>query len=70
MNLNIAKLTTAEKLQAMEILWDELCRNDKEIESPPWHGDILHQRENMLARGEDEFEDWKQAKNDIRKNIS
>lgn len=70
MNLNVEKLTIAEKLQAMEMLWDDLCRNAQEIESPAWHGDILQQREEQLAQGEDSFQSWEQAKKDIRKSIS
>ncbi len=70
MNLNVQEMTIAEKLQTMEMLWDDLCRNVPEMESPAWHGKILRQREEHLKQGEDSFEDWEQAKKDIWKNVS
>ncbi len=70
MNLNVQEMTIAEKLQTMEMLWDDLCRNARDIESPAWHGDILQQREEQLAQGKDSFQDWDQVKKDIRKSIS
>jgi hypothetical protein len=70
MNLNVQKMTITEKLQTMEMLWDDLCRNASELESPAWHGKILQHREEQLKQGKDSFEDWEQAKKDIRKSIS
>lgn len=62
MVLDIQDMTTIEKLQAMEILWDDLCRNVRELESPAWHGAILQEREEQLRQGKDTFEDWDRAK--------
>ena len=33
----IKNMTTTERLEAMELLWDALCHEDKEISSPTWH---------------------------------
>ena len=35
----IEKMSTIERLQAMEELWASLCK-EEEIESPEWHKDI------------------------------
>ena len=70
MELNIQSMTVVEKLQAMEMLWDDLCRNVEELESPAWHEKILQAREEQLRQGKDKFEDWDQAKTDIWKSIS
>jgi len=33
----IKKMSTAERITAMEQLWDALCHEEKEMESPQWH---------------------------------
>jgi hypothetical protein len=67
MHLNIQEMTVADKLQAMEMLWDNLCRTVQDIESPPWHEHLLQKREEQLRQGKDSFVDWEQAKKEIRK---
>lgn len=59
--LPLDKMSASEKLQAMELLWDSLCHEKKEIDSPFWHGEILAIREKSAAS----FEDWDKAKSDI-----
>lgn len=50
----IKKMSTIERLRAMEELWDALCREDKEIESPEWHGAILENRRKKIETGKAE----------------
>ncbi|HHT9160052.1 MAG TPA: addiction module protein [Candidatus Brocadiaceae bacterium] len=50
----IEKMSTIERLQAMEKLWDSLC-NKEEIESPEWHKDILQERKKKIEKGEAEY---------------
>jgi hypothetical protein len=66
MKLNLKDMTTEEKLQAMELLWDDICRNVPDLLSPSWHGDILKEREKRVKEGGEKFLDWNQAKNEIR----
>lgn len=66
----LEKMSVEEKLQAMESLWDELCSNAETMSSPAWHEGILADRQAMLERGEDQFEDWNTAKREIRNKIS
>lgn len=63
------QLSTAEKLQTMEHLWDELCRHANEVPSPAWHGDVLNERELAVATGTAEFHDWETEKNRIRNSL-
>ena len=65
--LPLEKMSRKEKIQAMESLWDDLCRHAEKVQSPAWHGAILEQREESLRVGEAEFTDWDAAKKRIRK---
>ena len=51
----IQKMTTAERLQAMEALWEALCHEEKEPESPAWHEEVLADRKRILESGEAKF---------------
>ena len=46
-------MTTEEKLRTMELLWDDICRNVSDFASPPWHEDILKDREKKLKQGKE-----------------
>jgi hypothetical protein len=70
MDLNLEGMTTEEKLRAMEMLWDDICRSAPDFSSPPWHGDVLNQREQRMRGGKDQFVDWDKAKKDILDSIS
>lgn len=70
MNIDIQKMTIEEKLMTMELLWDDLCKNNIDFSSPSWHQHILSGREKDISEGRDKFIDWEDAKNDILKSIS
>ena len=65
--LPLAKMSRKEKIEAMESLWDDLCRHAEKVQSPAWHGALLKQREENLRVGEADFSDWDAAKKRIRK---
>ncbi|MDO9271228.1 MAG: addiction module protein [Methylobacter sp.] len=67
--IQIEKLSVTEKIQVMESLWDSLCTDADNINSPAWHSDVLQQREEMLNDGTDTFIDWNDAKKDIRSQL-
>ena len=69
MTIDIEKMTIKEKLRAMEILWDDICRKTPNFDSPEWHEQILKAREERLKEGKEKIIDWYQAKDDIRKTI-
>jgi len=66
----LEKMSIEEKLRAMELLWDDLCNRAGGVTSPPWHEDVLSEREAALKRGEDRFEDWEAAKKEIKNQVS
>jgi hypothetical protein len=37
----IREMTTEEKLKAMEMLWDDICRSAPDFSSPYWHENVL-----------------------------
>ncbi len=51
----IKKMTTLERLQTMEALWDSLCQEENDIESPKWHRGILDERKKKIENGETKF---------------
>jgi putative addiction module component (TIGR02574 family) len=48
-------MTVAEKLQAIEVLWDDLSRNPEDIPSPAWHEDVLAERQRQIEEGRAKF---------------
>ncbi len=51
----IKKMSTIERIQAMELLWDALTHEDHEIPSPSWHEGILKKRKERIESGKAEF---------------
>jgi len=64
--LAIESMTTAEKLLAMEQLWDSFCHQAKPMQSPEWHRDILRVREEQVKYNPSGFSDWAEAKKRIQ----
>jgi hypothetical protein len=62
-------MTTSEILLEMENLWDKLCRKAEEVPTPDWHEKILDLREKDIAQGREDFINWDDAKNKIRKSV-
>ena len=68
--LPLDAMSVEEKIHAMESLWEDLCNRAGGVVSPSWHEDVLAEREAAHQRGEDKFEDWDEAKRNIRNRIS
>lgn len=68
-DLPLEQMTVADKIMTMEALWDSLCRDDEQVESPLWHGEVLDQRMAALESGEVELEDLEVAKRKIRDQL-
>jgi hypothetical protein len=66
--LEIQKLPRQEKLRLMEALWEDLSRDEAEIESPAWHADALRETAERVARGEEKILDWEEAKAKLRRD--
>ena len=67
--LPLNEMSVEKKLQAMEMLWEDLSRREEDVPSPEWHGTVLREREMALERGEEEVEDWESAKRRIRTEL-
>ena len=59
-------LSTADKLRAMEYLWDDLCRHADAVSSPAWHDEVLTERVLAVKNGQATFADWEAEKSRIR----
>ena len=47
----IKKMSTSERLQVMEVLWDSFRYEHECIETPEWHENILQERREKIASG-------------------
>lgn len=67
--LSIEQMSVEEKLRAMELLWENLRRDEKNVPVPQWHKDLLDEREQLVREGKIGFEDWETAKVSIANQI-
>ena len=67
--IEIKHLSREEKLRIMEALWEDLSKDEDQIESPDWHQKVLQETENRLATGEEKIVDWETGKKDLRKRF-
>ncbi|HUG09995.1 MAG TPA: addiction module protein [Opitutaceae bacterium] len=51
----IKKMSTSERLAAMEQLWDAICSEDRQPSSPAWHESVLEGRRKRLASPDARF---------------
>jgi hypothetical protein len=61
-DLPLESMTVAEKLSAMEAIWESLCSNPLQVESPAWHEEVLAERKMRLENGQATVSDWDSAK--------
>jgi len=52
---DVRKMSTAERMQAMEALWESLLDEGVDIETPHWHKQILTERKEKLNSGTARF---------------
>jgi len=68
--LKIERMTLAERLQAMELLWRSLSANPDKLESPPWHKKVLAKRLAKIEAGKGEFLTITQLKKRLAKRAA
>ena len=61
----IRQLPLREKLRLMEAIWDDISREEQDLEVPQWHKEMLDERERLLAEGKAQFMDWEEARRQI-----
>lgn len=52
---DIERMSVAERLQTMELLWNSISRSADSLESPSWHQDVLAARSAKVAAGQGRF---------------
>ena len=67
--IDLQEMTTPDKLRLMEALWQNLATTASEVVSPEWHGEVLAERDRLIASGEETFIDWETAKKQLREEL-
>lgn len=67
--LEMERMTPAQKLQAIEALWNDLAADPTQVDSPSWHEDCLRETEARVAAGHEAPQDWEAAKEALRKRF-
>jgi len=67
LELPLAEMTAREKLRAIEMIWESLARNERQVNSPEWHFDELKTREQRRKAGKEKVLDWEDAKKELRR---
>ena len=68
--LPLNEMTATEKLDLMELLWEDLSRNPADIPSPEWHKEVLDECRRRAEAGEEQFIDWEAARREIIKRTT
>ncbi len=68
--LEIGRMSFAERLQAMELLWRSLSADPDKLESPAWHKKILTRRLAKIEAGKGEFLTVAQLKKRLAKRAT
>lgn len=51
----ISKLSKAERLRVMDLIWESLVNESEEPESPDWHGEVVAERMEKVESGDAKF---------------
>ncbi|HZL13567.1 MAG TPA: addiction module protein [Verrucomicrobiae bacterium] len=68
--LEIERMSVAERLQAMELLWRSMAAAPDKLESPGWHKKVLQQRLAKVEAGKGEFLTLAQLKKRLAKRAA
>jgi Putative addiction module component len=68
--LEIERMTFAERVQAMELLWRSMSAQPDKLASPAWHKTILQKRLVKVAAGKGEFLTLGQLKKRLAKRAA
>jgi putative addiction module component (TIGR02574 family) len=68
--MEIERMTFAERLQAMELLWRSISSEPDKLESPAWHKKILEKRLAKIESGKAEFLTLAQLKKRLAKRVA
>jgi hypothetical protein len=63
--LPLAQMSADEKLGMSDQIWANLLQHEDQVPSPDGHGEVLAERERMVASGEVQFHDLAETKRRI-----
>lgn len=64
--LPLERMSTQDKLRALEEIWADLSRNPASVPVPDWHRDVLLEREMRVETGSTVFYEWAEVKRRLR----
>ena len=47
----ISRMSSRERVEAMELLWESFSKEGIDYPSPDWHGEVLAERSKMIESG-------------------
>ncbi|MBF0241156.1 MAG: addiction module protein [Desulfamplus sp.] len=53
--VDIESMSTLERIQTMELLWNSLSDQKEKVDSPSWHYEILQKRKERIESGKTKF---------------
>lgn len=53
--IDVKNMTPSQRVLAMEALWDSMCHQETEPDSPEWHENLLEERRAKIEAGESGF---------------
>jgi hypothetical protein len=69
--LPLAEMTNAEKLELIQVIWDDLDKAAlDELPSPDWQREMLEDIDRKLDSGEMKLRDWDNVKKELLSEIS
>jgi Putative addiction module component len=60
-------MSVGEKVQLLELVWDNLCRQSGDVRSPEWHAVILKERQKQIENGTMAVSSWAEAKERLQR---
>lgn len=67
LDLPLDTMTVGEKVQLLELVWDNLCHQSGDIRSPEWHAAILQERQKQIKDGTMTVSPWSEAKERLQR---
>lgn len=65
----IGNLSKEEKLQLMHATWEDLVKDEAQIESPDWHVAVLCETKERVHSGKERIINWSDAKKEFRRRF-
>jgi hypothetical protein len=67
LELPLSTMSVGEKVQLLELVWDNLCHQSGDVRSPEWHAAILNDRQKQIENGTMAVSSWAEAKERLQR---